>query len=353
MEQIVNVGLIGYGLGGRVFHAPIITSIQGLNLHKIYVKNPENIKSVKARYENVQVTSSTKEVLEDENIQLVVIAAPNAAHYELALQALENGKNVVVEKPFTVTSEEADTLIALAKAKNKVLTVHQNRRWDSDFRTVEKVLKSGLLGDIVEFEAHYDRFRNYLQQNTWKETNAPGSGILYNLGSHLIDQAQALFGLPEEVFGDLTVQRKGGEVIDNFEVILKYPQLKVTLKAGMLVSQLGPHFTIIGTEGSFVKHGLDVQEGNLESGVSPNDCKDWGKEPENLWGQINTVVNGLHIIGKIESEVGDYRDFYRNVYKSILGEEALLVTPMQGRNTIRIIELVQKSNSEKRWVKFE
>lgn len=353
MNKIINVGLVGYGMAGRVFHAPIITNVSGLNLYKVYTTNEDAIKTLKERYSDVIVSSNIDELFQDPNIQLIVLAVPNVIHYELATKALENNKHVVVEKPFTVTTQEADKLIALANRNNKILTVHQNRRWDSDFKTIEKIIKSNLLGDIVEYEAHYDRFRNYFRENTWKEKNLPGSGILYDLGSHLIDQAQFLFGLPTEVFGDLRIQRQHGVIIDNFEIILNYPNLKVTLKAGMLVKKINAHFTLLGNKGSFIKYGMDVQEESLKKGLTPKDLECWGKEPESIYGKINTEINGLHITGNIESEVGDYREFYSNVYKSILSEDTIKVTALQARNTIKIIELAQKSNLQKSWVKFD
>ncbi|MCX7709516.1 MAG: Gfo/Idh/MocA family oxidoreductase [Clostridia bacterium] len=352
MNQAVNVGLIGYGLGGRVFHAPIIVSVPGLNLYKVYETRPENIGHLLNKYKDVQVTANVNEILEDPNIQLVIVATPNIVHFELAKRAMENGKHVVVEKPFTVTSTEANQLIEIAKKTNKLLTVHHNRRWDSDFRTVEKVIKSNVLGDIVEYEAHYNRFRTELK-DSWKEKKTPGTGIQYDLGSHLIDQAQCLFGLPEEVFGTMEIQRQGAITVDSFEIILRYPHLKVTLKSGMLVREAGPHFNIHGKKGSFVKYGMDIQEEELIKGFLPNEVMDWGKEPEALWGKINTEANGVHIIGKVESEAGDYREFYRNVYDALSGEAALAVTPEQARNNIRIIELAEQSSMEKRWIKYE
>ncbi|HEX9059349.1 MAG TPA: Gfo/Idh/MocA family oxidoreductase, partial [Clostridia bacterium] len=187
----------------------------------------------------------------------------------------------------------------------------------------------------------------------WREKNIAGSGMLYDLGSHLIDQALYLFGTPNEIFADLQIQRQGGEAIDSFEIILEYPRLKVTLKSGILVKERGPHFTIHGTKGSFVKFGLDVQESDLIMGKLPKGSKEWGKEPENQWGKLNTQINGLNFIGNIESEPGDYTEYYRNVYNAILGIEDLIVTSHQARNTIRVIELAEQSSKERKWVKFQ
>lgn len=352
-QTIVNVGLIGYGFSGRIFHAPILTSVPGFYLKMVYETKPANIEAIKKRYPDAKVVSEVNEIFESKDIQLVVVATPNSVHFSYAKKAMESGKNVLVEKPFTCTSEEADELIAIAKNTNRLLTVNHNRRWDSDFRTVEKVIKNGLLGEIVEYETHYDKFSPEIGDNWRYRKISPASGNLYDLGSHLIDQAQYLFGLPEEVFGYIGAQRKNSEVVDSFEVLLKYPILKVTLKSSMIVREPTPHFNIDGRKGSFVKFGMDVQEDELLSGKIPDECKDWGREPEAIYGKLNTEIGGLHVIGTIESEAGDYRELYRNIYQVLSGDGELAVTARQARNTIRIIELAEQSSKEKRWVKFE
>jgi predicted dehydrogenase len=349
----IKVGLVGFGISGRVFHEPIITSVDGFRLHKVFERNPCNINYLKEKVSEDKITSNIDDIFEDDSIELVVLAIPNVFHFDLAKRALEKGKNVLVEKPFTVTSEEADKLIEISKKVGKLITINHNRRYDSDFKTVKKIIENNLLGDLVEYEAHFDRFRNNIKENAWRESYQPGSGLLYDLGSHLIDQAQVLFGVPKEIFAVLEIQRKDGKAIDNFEVILKYESLKVTLKAGMLVRELGPHFNLLGTKGSFVKYGMDIQEETLRKGINPKDLEIWGAEPEILWGKINTEINGIHITGKVESELGDYRELYKNLYKAILGEENLNVTPEQARNTIKIIELAEISSREKKWIKFE
>jgi predicted dehydrogenase len=351
MTKKIKVGIIGFGMAGRVFHAPIINSTKELELSKIVSSRKETFETVKKLYPQVEVVSDIDELLRDDTIDLVVITAPNTYHVELAEKALLANKHVVVEKPFTITSKEADKLIELSKKQKRVLTVNQNRRWDSDFLTVKKIIEDGLLGRIVEYEAHFDRFRNYFKNN-WREEKIPGSGILYDLGSHLIDQAQCLFGLPKEIMADIRIQRKGGVTDDSFEVILHYEKIKVTLKAGMLVREPLPRFIVLGDKGSFVKYGLDVQEAALKKGKFPNNVQNWGEEPEELWGVLNTNIKGLHFRGKVESLRGDYRKFYENVYKTILGEEELKVKPEEARNTIRIIELAMESSNQKRTVKF-
>ncbi|WP_114780708.1 Gfo/Idh/MocA family oxidoreductase [Botryobacter ruber] len=352
MSRIINVGLIGFGMSGRVFQVPFLDSVPGFRLVKVRETREANINILRARYPDAQVVSQVEEIFGDEAVELVIVASATPTHYELTKAALLAGKHVVVEKPFTSTSAEADELIELAKKQQRLLTVYQNRRWDSDFLTVKKVLASGMLGNLVEYEAHFDRFRNTITPNTWKEENLPGTGVLYDLGVHLVDQALCLFGLPDEVTGMVRIQREGSKVIDNFKLLLHYPRLTVTLRSGMLVREVGPRYTLLGDQGSFLKYGLDVQEETLKAGIGPKDLPAWGVEPEEIWGRINTTHNGLHVIGKIESEHGDYRGLYENVYKALTGEAELEVKPEQARNAIRVLELALQSSQEKRTLKF-
>ncbi|MHA6249802.1 oxidoreductase [Pontibacter sp. CAU 1760] len=352
MSNNVRIGLIGFGMSGQVFHAPFITNVPGLQLVKIRETRSGNIAIARERYPEAAVVPDAKAIFDDATVDLVVLATPNASHLALATEALNAGKHVVVEKPFTVTSAEADELIALAKSKGKLLTVFHNRRWDSDFKTIQKLLDGKLLGNVVEYEAHFDRFRNFLKPNTWKEESAPGSGILYDLGSHLIDQALCLFGLPDEVSAELRTQRPNSQIVDNFHLMLHYPDLRVILKAGMLVREPGPRYQIYGDKGAFVKYGLDVQEDALKEGNMPKGASHWGKEPEEIWGKLNTEVNDLHVEGKIASETGDYTGFYENVYQALEGTATLAVQPTQARNTIRVIELAMQSHTEKRTIPF-
>lgn len=350
MSKVLNVGLIGYGMAGQTFHAPIISAVSGLHLMTVVERTSAKSKE---HYPWVEVVQNIQSVLDDETIDLVVIATPNATHYELTKQALLRGKHVVVEKPFTVTSQEAKELIDLAHQQKLLLSVYQNRRWDGDFLTVKRVLDNHLLGRITDYEAHFDRYRNALNPNTWKEKALPGSGIVYDLGSHLLDQAQMLFGLPQSITADIRSLREGTEIEDNFEIILAFADsLKVTLKAGMLVRELGPHFMLHGTEGSFVKYGLDPQETALKSGLRPQDDPFWGSEAEAQWGKLNTEVAGLHFHGNIETAPGDYRFYYRNVYDAITSQVDLLVKPEQARTTIRMIELAIESNKLKKTLEF-
>jgi predicted dehydrogenase len=353
MDKSYNVGLIGYGIAGQVFHAPLINCVPGLNLLKLRETKAPNIQLARSRYPNIEVVDNAQAIVSDDAIDLVVIATPNTSHYDLARQALEAGKNVVVDKPFTITSADARSLIQLALNKRKLLSVYHNRRFDSTAKTVRKVIASGMLGTLVEYEAHYDRFRNYHRPNAWREENIPGSGIFYDLGAHLIDEAQMLYGTPNEIFADLRIQRPGGKTVDNFEVILGYNNLKVSLKAGMLVKEPGAVVSLYGINGSYVKYGMDVQEEALRAGIMPETMANWGVEPESIWGKINTEYKGVDIIGKIKSEPGDYREYYQNIYKALSGEEELVVKPEQAAITIRIIELAIESSVEKRTISWK
>jgi scyllo-inositol 2-dehydrogenase (NADP+) len=345
--SVINTAVIGFGLAGRVFHAPMINCLEEFNLKTIYTKNKESQALIKDRYPKTAVTEDVNEIFKDEDLQLVIIAAPNTSHYSLAEQAILAGKNVVVDKPFTIDSSDADKLIELAQQKNVVLSVYQNRRWDGDFLTVKKVIESGMLGSLVEFESHMDKFRNY-SNNNWREDDAPGCGLLYDLGPHMIDQALTLFGLPSAVTADVRMQRECAKTVDNYELVLHYEKLKVTLKVGMLVKIPLPRFIVLGENGSFVKYGIDFQEDDLAAGFTPLNKKDWGLEPEEQYGRISAIVNGVDFDGIVKSEPGDYREYYKNIYQVINQGSELSVKPQQSANVIKIIEHAIKSNEMKR-----
>lgn len=352
MDNVLNVGLVGFGAAGQVFHAPVITSVDGLRLHRVTARKPEQQELLRQRYPEAMAVGSAEELIQADDIDLVVVATSNDVHHSLAKAALLAGKHVVVEKPFTNTSAQADELIALAEKQNRVLSVHHNSRWHSDFLTVKKVIESGRLGRLVAFEARYDRFRNALRENAWREEDLPGSGILYDLGAHLIDQSMQLFGRPLAVNADLRKQRTGARAVDDFELILHYPQLKVSLKGAMLVKEPTPRYAAYGVDGAFVKHGVDPQEAALKAGKRPKDDPEWGKEPDDIRGKLNVLENGQDHIAYLPSERGDYPAFYRNVYEAITGQSELQVKPEQARDVIRVIELAEQSWAERRTCDF-
>jgi predicted dehydrogenase len=346
MKDEIVVGLIGYGMAGQVFHAPVIHSVPELRLKKIVERHGNQSKE---RYPRVEIVRDVSELLEDDEIELIVVATPNSSHFELARQSLMTGKHVVVDKPFTNTSAQAQELIELAKAQKRVITVHHNRRWDGDFLTVQKLIDGNVPGRLAEYESHFDRFRSQVRSGAWREEEGEGSGIMFDLGSHLIDQAQVLFGLPGSITADVRIQRDKAKAVDNFEVILDYDDLKVTLKATMLARQPGPRFLLYGTEGSFVKYGLDPQEESLKNGHTPTE-PGWGEEPKEQWGRLNTRLGELHVEGVVETLPGCYQAFYQNVADAIRGRAELAVKPEEARDTIRIIELAMQSSREKRTV---
>jgi len=343
--KIINVGLLGYGMAGQVFHAPIINCVSGFNIKSIRTTNPFWCKQALERYPKVAIFDHSDMIIKDPKIDLIIVVTPNEFHYPLAKKALLAGKNVVVDKPFTVTSAEALDLIQLAKSKNLFLSVYQNRRFVSDFLAVQKIIHTQRLGKIVEVTMNFDRFRNSFNGN-WREDLVPGSGILYDLGSHLIDQAIVFFGLPEFITADLRNQR-GGKANDYFELKLDYPGLKVNLRSSMLVKIPGPAFKLNGMNGTFEKFGLDVQEGDLTAGLTPISKSNWGQEPIEHSGKLSLLVNQQDVTETIVSPPGDFRIYYQNVYDSLVKNEALLVDPKDAMNTIKIIEIALESANKK------
>ena len=350
MSTNIRTGIIGYGLSGRVFHAPFIDVVEGYDLTKISTSRPESIAMIEERYPVTAVVPDGKSIIDDPEIDLVIVTSPNSDHFRWSREALLAGKHVVVEKPFTVNVEEADELIEIAQRQQKILTVYHNRRFTSDTRTVKKLLESGLLGDIVDYESHFDRYRiNPRPNGAWREQSLPGSGIFYDLGSHLIDQALWFFGMPQAVTAEINNQRSWALTDDHFDLRLHYATFTATLKSGMTCRIPGPTYMLHGTNGSFVKYGLDIQEATLDGGAIPQG-KDWGKEPESIWGSIDAEYKGVKIKGKLESEQGDYRDYFINLRDAINDKAELAVKPEEARNVMRIIEIAFQSSREKRTI---
>jgi len=340
----VNVGLIGYGMAGSVFHAPLVTATEGLELAKVVSSDPAKVQK---DYPAVAVVPRVAELLADPSIEVVVVASPNLTHFQYAKQALEAGKHVVVDKPFVINVAEADELIALAKQKGRLLSVFQNRRYDNDFLTVRKVIAEGLLGDIYSYEAHYDMFRPQITTK-WKEHAGVGTGALYDLGPHLIDQAVQLFGAPRTVFADLAWQRPDVEVDDYFHLVLGYGRLRVVLQSCWVVKQPGPHFQVHGTKGSLIKYGLDSQQPDLQKGMRPGH-PEWGRDPEAFYAEM-TVGTAITARSRIETIPGCYETYYKDLYASVVRGIPLSVTPEEARTTMLIIELALQSVRERRVV---
>ena len=343
---MIGVGLVGYGLGGSVFHAPLIQAEPGLRLHAVVTSRDEQ---VRRELPGVGVVGSAAELLEDPAVELVVVAAPNAVHHQLAAAALRAGRHVVVDKPFALSTADADELIGLAEATDRRLSVFHNRRWDSDFLTVRRCLEAGVLGDVSSFTSRYDRFRP-VPKGSWKEEDVPGSGVLWDLGPHLIDQALQLFGRPETVWADVGVQRPGVAAVDYLHLALGYGRLRVLLHAGMEVRDPGPRFEVHGDRGSFVKHGMDLQEQALRAGGRPGD-PGWGSEPPDRHGTLTGEVAGLELRGRLESVPGDYGAFYAAMAAAIRGDGQVPVPAAEARDVVMVIELALASAREGRVVR--
>lgn len=337
---MLNVGLVGFGFGGQVFHAPIIRAVAGLHLTTIVRRNGAS----DPRYPDVTFVRSVDELLA-RPIDLVVVVTSNTSHHPIARQCLLAGRHVVVDKPFTTTVAEAEDLVQVAKQNGRVLSVYQERRYTGDFVTVQRVVADGVLGRIVSYEAHFDRFRLELRPGAWREQPLPGSGVWFDLGPHLLDQALLLFGIPEGISADVRIERDGAAADDAFDVTLRYPRMRATLRGSMLAQPLAPSFALHGTKGSFVKYGLDPQEAALKAGRTPDE-PDWDVEPAELYGKL-TSPEGTRAIPTTPS---NFTRYYENIRDAILGKARPAVTPESALDVMRGLELAVASSRERRVV---
>jgi predicted dehydrogenase len=347
--QPINTALLSFGMSGQVFHAPFLQVHNGFNFYAVWERTKD---LARQKYPSVKTCRTLEELLNDEAIELVVVNTPSITHYGYAKKCLEAGKNVIVEKPFTATVEEGEELITLAKEKNKLLSVYQNRRYDSDYKAVKKVVDEKLLGDLIEAEFHYDRYTEQLSYKVHKETPTPGVGIVYDLGSHLIDQALTLFGMPHSVFADIDTLRPSSKVDDYMEILMFYNNhFRVRIHSSLLVREQLPAYILHGKKGSFIKAKTDVQEVALQEGKVPN-AADWGQEPENEKGLLHTEKDGKIIKEYIPSSQGNYMEYYDGIYKALRLQQPLPVTAEEGLNVIRIITAAHKSNIQKTVIKM-
>lgn len=341
--QPVNTALCSFGMSGWVFHAPFISTNPGFNFYGVWERT-KNL--TQEKYPAVKTFRTLEELLRDKDIELVIVNTPSVTHYEYAKQVIRAGKHLIVEKPFTATVEQAGELIELARKKKVKLSVYQNRRYDSDYKTVKKILNEGWLGNIVEAEMHYDRYVPELSYKVHKETPTPGVGCIYDLGSHLIDQALQLFGMPLALFADITINRPAAKVDDYFDLKLFYPNHRVTLKSSYYVREALPGYIFHGTLGSFIKHKTDVQETDLQAHKKPGGG-DWGIEPDDQRGLLHTEKDGRVIREFIPSERGNYGDYYDAIYNAIRNNAPVPVSGEEGKNVIKVIEAAIESNKEK------
>ena len=345
MSRPLNVALVGYGQAGKVFHAPLVAHTPGLRLHTVVSGDAGK---VHADFPDVRVVADPRRAFADDAVDLVVIAAPNAVHAPLAIAALRAGRHVVVDKPFAVTLDEARQVVAAAREAGRIASVFQNRRWDGDFLTLRRLVEDGALGEVVELHSHFDRFRPRVPDR-WRERAGAGTGLWFDLGPHLVDQALQLFGLPLSVQADIAIQREGAVVDDFFHVLLRYPRLRVVLHAGALVPAHGLRFAAHGTGGSFVKHGLDPQEAALKAGVAPG-SPGWGHDP--LLGTLTRVGDDGETTAPVDGLPGDYRDYYAALREAIHGRGEPSVTATQALDVMRVLEAGHASAREGRAVAF-
>ena len=344
----INTALCSFGMSGWVFHAPFVSVRPGFNFYGVWERT-KNL--AQEKYPGIKTFRTLEDLLADKNVELVVVNTPSVTHYDYAKQVIQAGKHLIVEKPFTATVEQAEELIELANKKKVKLSVYQNRRYDSDYRTVKKILDEGWLGNIVEAEIHYDRYVPALSYKTHKEIPTPGVGCLYDLGSHLIDQAIQLFGMPLALFADLTINRPNSKVDDYFDLKLFYPNHRVILKSSYYVREAMPGYQFHGTVGSFIKHKTDVQETDLQAQKKPGG-DDWGIEPEDQRGLLHTEKDGKVFREFIPSAKGNYGDYYDGVYNAIRNNAPMPVTGEDGMKVIQVIEAAIKSNKEKKVIEL-
>jgi len=340
----INTALCSYGMSGFVFHAPFAHVHPGFHLTTVWERS-KNV-AVK-RYPNIKTVRTYEEILNDPSIELVVVNTPSITHYDFTKKALEAGKHVIVEKPFTAYSKEGQELIDLANSKNLKLSVYHNRRFDSDFLTVQKIVKSGKLGKIVDAELRFDRFEPGLSAKAHKEKPTPGVGNLYDLGSHIIDQALVLFGLPKAVFMDADILRPESQVLDYFDIKLFYPDHRVSIRSSYYVKEPNPSFVIHGTKGSFVKSRADIQEASLKEAILPQG-DDWGKEPKSEEGILHLDINGDSLREHVPTEQGNYMKYYEMIFDAIRNGKNLPVSAEEGMNVIKVIEAALKSHEEQK-----
>ncbi|MEU6772808.1 Gfo/Idh/MocA family oxidoreductase [Streptomyces sp. NPDC046759] len=345
----LRVGLIGYGLAGSVFHAPLIAATEGLTLDTVVTSNPERQQQARAEFPDVTLAAGSEELFDRaDELDLVVIASPNRTHVPLASAALKAGLPVVVDKPVAGTAAEARGLAALAEERGLLLSVFQNRRWDNDFLTLRRLVTEGELGEVLRFESRFERWRPQ-PKGGWRESGDPEEigGLLYDLGSHVVDQALVLFGPAAEVYAETDVRRPGAETDDDTFIALTHASgVRSHLYVSATTAQLGPRFRVLGSGAGYVKYGLDPQEAALREGLRPGPR--WGQEPESLWGRIGAGESPLTGGGTaVPTLPGDYPAYYAAVARALSGDGPNPVTALEAAAALDVLEAARKSAAEK------
>jgi len=341
---MIRVGVVGFGMATRVFHAPLISSVDGLELAAVVERHSNE---AAARYPGIVTYRSLGDLLADSSLDLIVVATPSGTHFDVAREVIAAGKNLVVDKPVAMHSSEIAELIALAAARGVMLVPFHNRRWDADFLTVRRLVADNAVGRLVAFESRMDRWSPGATRKPWKNDMAQGGGVLHDLGTHVAYLALVLFGNPEAVSAEIDRERDGEGANDSFEIRLRYPGFRVTLGANMLSSLPGPRFLLRGTAGNFLKFGLDPQEAALNK-ITRIESPDWGKEPPSAWGTLVVAAEGGMISRTIETVPGDYRRFYGGLRDAILGRGELPVRAIEAWGAARILEWAQESSAARR-----
>lgn len=346
MKKQINTAILSFGMSGQVFHGPALKINSGFKVSHILERSKSLSKKL---FPETQIVRSYEEILNNPEIELLIVNTPDSLHYEMAKKALQSGKHIVVEKPVCRKSKEAEELLKIAKEKGLIFTVYQNRRWDGDFRTVQKVMEEAKFGRLVEFESHFDRYRTFIAPDTWKEEGDEYSGVLHNLGSHMVDQVYVLFGKPKALTAHLKIVRKGGVVSDYYDIRLEYDNFSALVKCSYLVKNPGPRYTIHGEFGTFYKWGIDPQEELLKAGNLP-EGENWGAEPPEEWGTLLYEENGEDVEELVETIPGDYNIFYHNVYDAIRNKKELMVKPEETIEVLKILEACLLSNRKKKTI---
>ena len=343
--EMIRVGIVGFGMGGRVFHGPLISSVEGLELAAVLERSTSY---AAGRYPGIKTFRSLDEMLADASLDLFVVITPSGTHFELAKQILNAGRPVVVDKPMAVSSAQIAELMRLAKSRNILLAPFHNRRWDSDFLTIQKLLHEESLGRLVSFESRFDRWRpKQPTDRLWKENADTGGGVLLDLGTHLADQALFLFGKPESISADIRCERDWATVNDAFTLRLRYPAFIVILGANSLSLPAGPRFHLRGTKGNYWKYGLDPQEAALNK-VTRIEEGPWGREPQGEWGTLHLDAGGNTVSQPVEPVTGDYRRYYAALRDALLGKGSVPVAPVDAWRVARLLELAVQSSAERR-----
>ena len=331
MTTPLQVGLIGYGLAGSVFHAPLIQHTPGLALHSIASSQRDRLLR---SFTDVRICDQPAELFNDPALDAVVIATPNAEHAPLAIAALQAGKHVLVDKPFALDLAEAEAVVRAAQTAERVVTVFQNRRFDADFLTLQQLLADGVLGEVAECHSHFDRYRPQVRDR-WRESDAPGAGLWMDLGPHLLDQMLQLFGWPQAISADLMAQRDGARSDDYFHAVLHYPRHRAIVHAGSLVAAARPRFSVHGRLGSYLKHGRDVQEDQLREGIAPG-APGWGLDPVHGQ-QVSVDAAGHEHTASVDNALGDYRRLYAAFRDAMLGTGAPTVSAEEALQLMRLL----------------